>query len=143
MTLDEKRVQIQARLCHVINDCALSEEVRFTIADKLWDWLGTWDSRGVILNQQVDPNNTGVTASDDGIAIAKCPSCSRKLAIESEAWGEQAKVKLRHRSDNYIMQVRSSVLCKLCSQQGDSVTFLCNIGNIKKQKADFTKVDMQ
>ena len=101
-----------------------------------------WDSRGVILNQQVDPNNTGFTASDDGIPMAKCPSCSRKLAIESEAWGEQAKVKLRHRSENHVMQVRSSVLCKLCSQQGDSVTFLCNICNIKKQKADFTKTQI-
>ena len=36
-TLDQSRVQIQARLCHVINDFALSEEVRITIADKLWD----------------------------------------------------------------------------------------------------------
>ena len=135
-TLDQSRVQIQARLCHVINNFALSVEVRKTIAHKLWHWLGAWDSRSIILNQQVDPNNTGVT--EEGVAIAKCPACSEKLKIESDSWGEEAKRRLRQRSQHHLNEVRTSVLCKRCSGHGEPSKFLCNTCNVRKPKEFFT-----
>ena len=58
-TLDEMKTALQARMTRIMGDLAMCDKVKAVMAERLWCTMDLVDRKGVILDGQIDPNNTG------------------------------------------------------------------------------------
>ena len=115
-SLEEAKSALQARLTRVLDDSARDRVERNQVADILWETLDRYDTSGIILSGQYDPNNARMR--DDGEYAATCSECNRAAPFyDGTMWGSQATAKLRSRMQVEQPRVRSALRCRACNEQ--------------------------
>jgi hypothetical protein len=114
-SLEEAKSALQSRLSRVLDDSTRGRAERNQIADILWENLDRYDTAGVILNGQYDPNDAHVR--DDGEPWATCTECNRAAPFhDGTMWGSLAATKFKDRMSWEQPRVRSALRCKACNE---------------------------
>lgn len=136
-TLDEMKTALQARMTRIMGDLAMCDKVKAVMAERLWCTMDLVDRKGVILDGQIDPNNT--ISMLDGEAHATCAACSTPaLLSNSEFWSEGTKEKLKNRLEDPAARVRSGLMCINCGKPKPK-PLVCSSCDSKCVEGDFTK----
>ena len=136
-TLDEMKTALQARMTRIMGDLAMCDKVKAVMAERLWCTMDLVDRKGVILDGQIDPNNT--ISMHDGEARATCAACNASALLSNNAfWSEGAKQKLKNRLEDPAPRVRSGLMCINCGKPKPK-PLVCSSCERKCVEEDFTK----
>ena len=95
-TLDEMKNALQARMTRIMGDLAMRDKVKAVMAQRMWCIMETVDRKVVILDGQIDPNNT--TSMREGKAHATCAACGTPALVSNKRfWSEGTTDKLMNR----------------------------------------------
>jgi hypothetical protein len=139
-TLDEMKTASQARMTRIMTDCAISDKARVVMAAKLWSIMDMVDRKGIMLDGQIDPNNTTqIPDLCDEEPHAMCAACGHVAFVSDKTfWSEGAGHKLMNRLDSPANRVRSGLMCISCGAPKPKA-LVCSSCSRALEEKDFTK----
>jgi hypothetical protein len=115
-TMFEVKDLIVARIARVLLDDATALEPRANLADELWTATSAVDRRGVLLEEQLDPNKAVWTR--EGVALARCAACGQGSTVENEKfWSKASCDKIKDRLTERQNRIRSGLKCIACTER--------------------------
>ena len=112
-TIPQKKDILQATLVRLMEDTNISSMYRNSMADEIWQILQKYDSNGIMLSRQVDPNNV---SSMQEVLEATCTACQDTFRLNDPTyWSITAHDKLVDRFLQPKFKVRSGIKCQQCS----------------------------
>ena len=123
-TIPQRKDILQATLARLMENTNISSMYRNSMAEEIWQILLKYDSNGIILSRQVDPNNVSSVQDeppnreeDDEVVLeAICTACEGTFRLNDPTyWSIKAHDKLVDRFLQPKFKVRSGIKCQTCS----------------------------